>query len=211
MPPHLTIRATTNPATVGSVVFGIDANPSAHTEGAWPYDMAGDNDPTHPMVWTPVLGSHTVTATPFTGTMGAGTAGTPGTISFTVLSTPPPTSGQSVTSFTLINADNNTAVAGFSPLTNGAQLTLSTLPPHLTIRATTNPATVGSVVFGIDANPSAHTEGAWPYDIGGDNDPTHPMVWTPVLGSHTVTATPFTGTMGAGTAGTPGTISFTVR
>ena len=35
---------------------------------------------------------------------------------------PPPPPTQSVTGFALINADNNTAVAGFSPLTTGAQL-----------------------------------------------------------------------------------------
>jgi len=117
---------------------------------------------------------------------------------------------QSVTSLTLINADNDQPIAGFDPLANGATLDLGTLPTrNLNISANTSPVQVGSVRFGFDGNANFHTETNPPYalhlDDAGDFRP-----WTPSVGSHTITATPYTGGGASGTAGTPITISFTV-
>jgi N-acetylneuraminic acid mutarotase len=119
-------------------------------------------------------------------------------------------SGPTVTSLTLIDADRDQPVPGFDPLPNGATLNLATLPTrNLNIRANTSPATVGSVRFGYDGNASFRTETAAPYALAGDSNGNY-AAWTPSLGSHTVTATPYTGAGGTGTAGPTLSVTFTV-
>ena len=124
---------------------------------------------------------------------------------------PPPPSGQSVASFTLIDADNDVPIAGYDPIPDAATLNLATLPTrNLNIRANTNPAAVGSVRFGLDANASYGTDNAAPYALAGDANGTDYLAWTPSVGSHTVTATPYSAADAGGTAGTARTLSFTV-
>ena len=116
-------------------------------------------------------------------------------------------SGQSVGSLTLINADTNTDIG---PLQDGNTLNLATLPTtNLNVRANTNPATVGSVRFGYDSNPNYRTESVAPYALEGDSGGNY-NPWTPTVGSHTITATPFTQSGGGGTAGTALTVNFSV-
>lgn len=128
----------------------------------------------------------------------------------------PATSGQAVTSLTLFNADTDLPIAGYDPLPSGATLNLATLPTkNLSIRANTNPATVGSVRFAYDGNANYHLEGLPPYAIAGDNGLTSSgtpnyNAWTPAVGSHTLTVTPYTGGGAGGTAGTSLTVTFTV-
>ena len=117
------------------------------------------------------------------------------------------THAQSVQSLTLINADTDTDI---KLLSNGETLNLATLPTtNLNVRANTSPATVGSVRFAYDGNANFQTESVAPYalagDTNGDYDP-----WTPTVGSHTLTATPYSGASGGGTAGTSLTVNFTV-
>jgi hypothetical protein len=57
---------------------------SYRTDNAAPYALAGDTNATDYVAWTPSVGGHTVTATPYTAADAGGTAGTPGTLSFTV-------------------------------------------------------------------------------------------------------------------------------
>ena len=104
---------------------------------------------------------------------------------------------QSVTSFTLVNADTDQDIG---PLNDGDVINLAGLPtPNLNVRADTVPNTVGSVVFGLDANSTFRTETSPPYALAGDSSGDyHP--WTPSLGVHTLTATPFTDSNGGGTA-----------
>jgi hypothetical protein len=131
--------------------------------------------------------------------------------------TPPPAptpspapGGQAVTSVTLVNADTDQPVAGFDPLQGGATLNLGTLPSrNLNVRANTNPATVGSVVFGYDGNGAYRTESTAPYALAGDTSGNY-NAWTPTVGSHTVTATPYDAAGGAGSAGASLTVTFTV-
>ena len=80
---------------------------------------------------------------------------------------------------------------------------------NLNIRADTSPATVGSVRFSYDAVSNYMTQSGAPYAIGGDSL-TDYWPWTPALGTHTLTATPYTLSAGGGTAGTPLTVVFTV-
>ncbi len=124
-------------------------------------------------------------------------------------------SAQAVVSFTLFNADTDLPIAGYDPLPSGATLNLATLPTrNLNIRANTNPATVGSVRFGYDANANYRVEGIVPYALAGDNGTVNGRPnynpWTPAVGSHTLTATPFTAGGAGGSAGTPLTVTFTV-
>jgi hypothetical protein len=117
-------------------------------------------------------------------------------------------SGQSVVTFTLINADTDLPISTHDPLTDGSTLNLTSLPTtNLNIRANTSPPTVGSVRFNL--NGEITTESVAPYamkgDVSGNYNP-----WTPTNGAYTLTATPYTGSGATGTAGTPLTINFTV-
>ncbi|GAA4440128.1 hypothetical protein GCM10023188_37010 [Pontibacter saemangeumensis] len=111
---------------------------------------------------------------------------------------------QQVLSFTLMNADTKSQIQA---LTNGATLNLATLPTkNLNIRATTSPATVGSVVFALSGTQSkSATESRVPYDLMGDDG-----AWTPAVGSYTLKATPYTNSGGGGSAGTSLLIAFNV-
>ncbi|SHJ59555.1 Por secretion system C-terminal sorting domain-containing protein [Hymenobacter daecheongensis DSM 21074] len=199
---NVNVRANTDPATVGSVVFSLSGTQTQNiTESVFPYALFSDFLGSY-FVWTPPVGSYTLTATPYSASGGTGTAGTPLTISFTVID---PTT---VTSFTLIDADTDQAI---QTLTTGATLNLSTLPTrNLNIRANTSPTTVGSVVFDLTGTQTRNQiETGAPYalfsDVAGNYNP-----WTPAVGSYSLTATPYSGAGGGGTAGTPLTVSFNV-
>jgi len=125
--------------------------------------------------------------------------------------TPTPTPpAQSVASFTLINADSDQPVAGFNPLGSGATINFAALGTrNLSICANTSPATVGSVRFAYDGNQNYKLENAVPYCIAGDSGPDY-LPWTPTVGSHTLSATPYSQSQGQGTAGAALTVNFTV-
>jgi CubicO group peptidase (beta-lactamase class C family) len=201
---NLNVRANTSPSVVGSVRFALDGNTNFRTESAAPYALAGDASGDY-NAWTPAVGSHTLTATPYSGSGATGTPGTSLTVTFSVTDggTPPPPSGPAVVSFTLINADTDQDIG---PLTSG--MTISS--GNYSVRANTSPATVGSVRFGLDGNANFHTENAAPYSLAGDASGDY-APWTPAGGSHTLTATPYTGSDGTGTAGTALTVTFTVQ
>ncbi len=206
---NLNIRVNTDPATVGSIRFGLDGNSSYRTETEPPYALAGDSSGNY-TAWTPSLGSHSVTATPYTGADGTGTAGKALTIAFMVADSGGASSAAAVTSLSLINADTNKPVSGYDPLPNGAKLDLATLPTrNLNIRANTDQGTVGSVGFGLDGKSSYSIDNAAPYALAGDSSGNY-VAWTPSVGSHSVTATPYGSAGGTGTAGKALAIAFTV-
>jgi Kelch motif len=123
----------------------------------------------------------------------------------------PPPPGQSVASFTLINADSDQPVAGYDPINNGAMINTASIGTvNLNIRANTSPSIVGSVRFGVDSNANYHIETSAPYALFGNSGNDYaPGNFS--AGNHTLTGTPFTGKSGQGTAGTALTISFTVQ
>ena len=128
----------------------------------------------------------------------------------TPISTSLPPPGQSVSSFTLINADTDQAIAAFDPMADGATIDLQSLPTrNLSIRANTNPQTVGSVKFGFDGNVNYRIESSPPYAIAGDSSGNY-APWTPAIGSHAVVATPYTDPNAGGTAGAAFVNTFTV-
>jgi hypothetical protein len=181
----------TAPATVKSWPnYQLNVNAPSQTLNGTSYRFANWSDGG--------AASHTIT-TPATG--GSYTA------TFTASS-----ATQAVTSLTLINADTDQPIPGYDPLPNNATLNLATLPTrNLNIRANTNPATVGSVRFGYNGNANYKTENYVPYAFAGDqNNGKDFLPWTPTVGNHTLTATPYTSSNAGGTAGTALTISFSV-
>jgi uncharacterized repeat protein (TIGR02543 family) len=92
---------------------------------------------------------------------------------------------QSVTSYTLVNADTGDDI---QPLATGTTLNLVTLPTtHLNIRANTNPATVGSVVLVLGgASTRNQTESIAPYALFSDDGAGKYNSWTPGVGSYTL-------------------------
>jgi subtilisin family serine protease len=124
----------------------------------------------------------------------------------------PAPSGPAVVSFTLVDADADTDI---SALEDGAAIVLSSLPNlKLNIRANTDPTTVGSVVLtlsgpGLVGGSVTLTANTAPYAVlpvlGTDYSG-----WMPTPGTYTLTATPYDGANGTGTAGAALTVTFTV-
>jgi hypothetical protein len=113
-----------------------------------------------------------------------------------------------ITSFTLVNANNEQDIQA---LTSTSVLNLATLPSqNLNVRANTNPATIGSVVFALSGSQIQNrTESGAPYALFGDVNGNYNS-WTPAVGSYILKATPFSGSSGGGTVGTPLTINFDI-
>lgn len=179
-------------------MFMLDGK-KVRTENGAPYALGGDSPSGnyHAFNFTP--GDHTLTAIPYNKYDGNGTAGIPRTIHFSVV-------GQSVESFTLINAETNQSIP---ERLDGGVLNLNSLPLQLNIRANTNPGKVGSVVFIYDGK-KIRTENGIPYALGGDNPSGNYHSFPLTLGSHTLTAIPYSNYNGTGTKGLEKTIHFTV-
>src|SRR4051812_31663626 len=95
-------------------------------------------------------------------------------------------------------------------LTTGETIDLGRTPSkRITIRANTNPGTVGSVRFSLDGNSNYRTENSAPYALEADNNGDF-YPWTPTVGTHTLTATPFTGSGATGTVGAALSVIFNV-
>jgi nitrous oxidase accessory protein NosD len=116
--------------------------------------------------------------------------------------------GTAVTSFTLINADTGTTIANSF---QGGTLDLAALPTrNLNIRANTSPSTVGSVRFGLDQTTTYRIENALPYALAGNTSTGGYHPWTPSVGTHTVSATPYSGRNGTGEKGTALVVTMSV-
>ncbi len=108
-------------------------------------------------------------------------------------------------SLTLVNAATDQDIG---PLTNGGVINLAVTGTNLSVRANVS-GSVGSVRFGLDGNTNYRTESAAPYALAGDNGGNYDA-WTPALGSHSLTATPYSGSGATGTAGVALSVGFTV-
>jgi hypothetical protein len=197
----LSIRADTDPDTVGSVRFELSGKQTRiQLENEVPYALFGDVRGDYEK-WFPAPGSYTLTAIPYSQPNSQGEAGTPLTIRFTVK---PP----QVVSFTLINTQSEQPIR---PLHDGDEINLADLPTKkLNIRADTDPATVGSVRFELSGKQTrTQVENEVPYALFGDIRGDYEK-WYPAPGSYTLTATPYTERDAKGEAGTPLTIHFTV-
>ena len=115
-----------------------------------------------------------------------------------------------LSSFTLINADNDTAIR---ELKDGDTLDLAALSfRNINIRANTTPDSIGSVVFKLSgAQTRLHTENLVPYALFADNKMGGYYAWKPAEGDYTLTATPYNGAKGSGGKGDALTIHFHVQ
>ena len=118
-------------------------------------------------------------------------------------------SGPTVLSLVLIDADSDTEVGAHTPLVSGAVIDREALgTSNFSIRAdTTDDA--DSLRFEVDGVTDFNVENAVPYALSGDSGGDF-TAWTPEPGTHTVTAVPYAGPDATGTAGTPVTVTFTV-
>ncbi len=197
----VTDTAAPGPFTLSTAVFGSGTIAKSPDQPTYP------NGSTTTLTATPAAGftftgwsgSATGTTNPLPVTMNSNT-------NITAMFSAP--AAQQVVSYTLVSADT---YADIQTLAAGAVLNLATLPTrNLNIRANTNPATVGSVVFALSgAQTRSQTESVVPYalfsDNGGDYNP-----WTPPVGSYSLTTTPYAAAGGGGPAGTPLTLAFSV-
>ncbi|MCP2045440.1 InlB B-repeat-containing protein, partial [Pontibacter sp. HSC-36F09] len=131
------------------------------------------------------------------------------TVSATIEALP---TGPLVSSFTLVSAHTE---QDFFQLTDGASIVLSQLSStKLNIRANTSPSQVGSVKIELTGTQfRTYTDNAAPYALFGDDGRGNYYYgnWNPpATGTYTLRATPYSGSNGTGTAGTPLTITFTV-
>ena len=102
-------------------------------------------------------------------------------------------------------------VPGFDPIAEGATINLAVSGSALSIRANTLPAIVGSVAFALDAS-YTHTENISPYTLCSDDGAGTITSCASILtvGTHTLSATPYTGAGLTGTAGPAVIVSFTI-
>jgi parallel beta-helix repeat protein len=118
--------------------------------------------------------------------------------------------GGQVTHFTLINADTDESIGWYDMLGHGETLNLATLPTrNLNIQINTDPEILGGVIIGWDGNPNFRTDTDAPYSLAGDSNDDY-ETWTPTVGLHTITATPYTGLPANSSAGTSLTVFFNV-
>lgn len=195
---HLNIRANTLPDQVGSVVFQLNGTVFG-TDNQPPYTLAGDDNGEY-RAWTPAAGTYTLTVTPYAEADGKGEAGTPLTLTFTVIK------ANEVASLVLVNAETGLDIR---TLQQGDIIDLKQVGRKLNIRANTLPFLVGSVVFTLDGY--SRTENFFPYALAGFNYlRLRYNSWTPAPGSHTLKATPYSRFHGQGEAGVAHQVQFTV-
>ncbi|TAG45852.1 MAG: DUF1800 domain-containing protein [Betaproteobacteria bacterium] len=113
---------------------------------------------------------------------------------------------QTVTSFTVFNADTGADIATFAPNGNVTSGTVSaTNTPRINVRA--NAKNVDSVVFSDGS--STRTENTAPYTYKSTGG-TGYTPWSPAVGTYVITAKPYSGKSGSGKAGTAVTLTLTV-
>jgi hypothetical protein len=203
---NLNIRAITDPGHVGSVAFTKHGTQGyRRVENVAPYAFAGDDAGDYTS-WTPRLAHYSITATPYSENFASGIRGMSLRVSFQV--TEAIVGPMEVISFTLVNAETNNDIMN---LNEGDVINLNELPTrNLNIRANTDPYEVGSVEFTLHgSNGYARIENRVPYSFAGDDEGDYGF-WTPILGEHGITATPFASRHGEGNTGTPLSLSFVV-
>jgi glucose/arabinose dehydrogenase len=113
----------------------------------------------------------------------------------------------SLTALRLIDADHGISLGA---LKARQTINLGDLPTHnLSIRALGN-VEVGSVRFGLDGNDNFMTENYAPFALNGNNPDGSYIPWTPAVGRHTLTITPFSGFGATGTQGDTVALTFQV-
>ncbi|WP_158267470.1 Kelch repeat-containing protein [Adhaeribacter arboris] len=120
-----------------------------------------------------------------------------------------PLSEQKIIRLALVNAENGEEIRLIG---KGATVNLANLPTSkVSIRATTSPNAVGSVVFQLSgAQTVTQTESKLPYALLGDRPDSTYVPWNPVPGEYTLDVTPYSAAGGKGLPGTTLKINFTI-
>jgi hypothetical protein len=114
---------------------------------------------------------------------------------------PPWVAAQTVSSFTVVNADTGADIATFT----GAGTVSIAATPRINVRA--NASNVKSVV--LTEGGSRKVENAAPYALKGDSNGVYAK-WSPAAGTYVINATPFAGSSGSGAAGPTVTLALTI-
>lgn len=222
---NVSIRANTNPATTGSVKFGLDANSNYRIENTAPYSLCADKNATDYYVCDLAEGTHTLTATAYTLSRAKGIAGSPTTITFsrgaattpqtpTTPTTPStattpqttqtpttpttnPASGLRIDSFSLIDASTDRVIGD---LENGQTIDIGRYP-SISVRANAS-GNPGSVRFYVN-QAVGKTENTAPFSINADINGTDYVAWDYPTGEVTITAIPAKLARFRGEQGTP--------
>ena len=113
-----------------------------------------------------------------------------------------------VDQFILYNAQTDQPLL---TLTDGMVVNIATLNANtFNIVATTVNGVVGSVKFGYNGNANARIESLPPYSLCGDSNANYEVCTYLVVGSHTITATSYSGTKAGGTIGSVKTLTFQI-
>ena len=199
----LSIRAITNPPTVGSVRFEWDGNYNQRIENIAPYAINGDYNGDY----TPFpleTGIHEINVFPYSEANAGGDIGTGLGFLFWVYDT-----DQSVTGFSLYNADTDQLIG---PLKSGGVIDIGQIgTANLNIVAHTSPPIVGSVRFGLNGDKNFRLENTPPYAMAGDNSQGDFWGYPFQPGSYSLRATPYSEAFGKGGEGVNMMISFYVE
>ncbi len=200
----------------GSVAFYLDGE-LVRIDNYKEYSITGNKKDI--FEFNPTLGTHTLTAIPYSKKDGEGDEGIPLTITFTVINT------SAVTSFNLFETDKYGQTL---PMTDGQVIDVAG-GYEFTIEAVTDPAEVGSVLFLLNGekvsidndniylleNPKkkkGKDDDDDDYGKHKDKDDKRekakPFDWA--AGDYTLTAIPFEDEDMCGTSGTSATITFTI-
>ncbi len=202
----INLRANVAAGGAGSVVFVLDG--ATRTDNTAPFTWAGDGPKdgggTDYLSFTPAAGPHTLVVVPYAGANGTGIKGESRELKFTVVNKPV------VTSLVLINAAND---AELGPLADQQKVNYAQIgTSQISVRATTNPAAVGSVRFELDG--VARNENSAPYALAGDvakaggGTDYKPVALT--AGAHQLVVTAYTQANATGTPSNPISITFYV-
>ncbi len=195
----------------GSVAFYLDGE-LVRIDNYKEYSITGNKKDI--FEFNPTLGTHTLTAIPYSKKDGEGDEGIPLTITFTVINT------SAVTSFNLFETDKYGQTL---PMTDGQVIDVAG-GYEFTIEAVTDPAEVGSVLFLLNGekvsidndniylleNPKKGKDDDYGKHKDKDDkrEKAKPFDWT--AGDYTLTAIPFEDEDMCGTSGTSATITFTI-
>lgn len=204
---EINIRAYTEPEPTGSVRFNLTGTQTYnHIENNSFYALfanKGDNF----FSWKPALGDYQLSATPFPESNARGAAGTPLSISFSIIDEEV-SEPLMVERFTLINAITDEELY---ELEDGQIINLQEIgTDEINIRAYTNPEPTGSVRFNLTgAQTYDHIEKNSYYALYANKGDDF-FSWKPSPGQYRLVATPYTEAGGSGEQGEDLSISFEI-
>jgi len=200
---NINVRANTVNGFAGSVQFKLNGT-VVTTESYAPLTMFGDAGTDYKPGTFPE-GTHKLTVVDYSGANGQGTVGGTTELSITVTNGTgsTPSTGNVVEKFILVDAETNREI---TTITNGATISLSALNvKKINIKAATGSG-VKSVAFKMDGK-SGRIENDVPFAIGGDTKGDYNSYYL-ALGTHTVSATPYSQVGKKGAEGSTLSVTF---